>query len=858
MIAAGTKLGVYELIGPLGTGAMGEVYRARDTRLGREVAVKVLPPALAANPASLARFEQEARHVAALNHPGIVNVFDVGTRDGVAYIVSELVDGATLRGADLSVRKAAEVGAQIADALAAAHAAGVTHRDIKPANVMVTRDGRVKLLDFGVARASGGRASDAPTLGDTGSVVGTAGYMAPEQVRGEVADARADIFAVGALVHELLAGAPAFTGGTAVEIMAATLHADPPELPDRVPDGLQRIVRRCLEKNPEERFQSARDLAFALRQLAGTSAAAADPIPAGRARSGSRAWMMAAAGFLLGMVVTGAVLLRSSADGDAAIDPIRLTRLTGDPRDELWPAFSPDGRSLAYVRVGGRVAELLVRPLDAADAIVVVRSNTTLRPPVWTSDGSQVCYSDVARDLWCVGAAGGTPRRVLQDAYRPQPAPGGGLFFVRVFQGQPWLFHRAAPAAEPRRVGESLPATVSVVSPVSPNGSGLVVASESARWLVSLPGGGRAALPSESGARARSIGWLPDSRHIVVSETTTPLIGSRLVIQDTRSAARRLVLHTADHIEAIAASPDGTRLVYAGGPVERDVVEYGSDGKYVRTVAAASILEGFPAWAPAGDGFVYRAGGPGQADSLWYGRSAGSPATLVQRLGSNASSRTPVSPDGQRIAYVDRTGLHVVSVAGGRAVRLVSSATIGAGVCWAADGEWIWYSEGPTRLGRVPSGGGEPIAVPAASGVLLDCSPDGRWLARLGADGIVLTATDGTDERPIGAAGSYATRAENVAQFGERGRVLYLLGLDHRTIDVLEVDGGRKLRTITFDIPVEDQIEGFSFNPDGTRVLLSTGGDRNDLWMVEGFAQPGAAWTRWFRHWKSAGAAPAR
>lgn len=855
-------MGVYELVAAVGAGGMGEVYRARDTRLGRDVALKVLPANLAASSDSLARFEEEARHVAALNHPNILALFDIGTAHGMSYIVTELVDGATLRGASFPVRKVADIGAQIADALAAAHGTGVTHRDIKPDNVMVTREGRVKVLDFGVAKVTGPLAAGGMTVAQTGigSVVGTAGYMAPEQVRGDAVDPRADIFAVGAVLYELLAGVPAFERATAAETMAATLRQDPPDLPSPVPNAIRQIVGRCLEKNPEERFQSARDLAFALRQLTGSSVTAAEPVTVQAGRFQSRAWI-AGAGVVFGVLVTGLAAQRWAAVQDATLDPIQLTRVTADRRNELAPAFSPDGRSLAYLRVGGILTELLVRPFGSDEPIRLAVSNTALVAPVWSPDGNQICYTDVARDLFCTGAAGGSPRRILEDVFGARIAPDGStVVFVRALKKEPWLFRGTLAGSEPQPVGGvPLPADVSVLSPVSPDGSTVVVAANSGRWLVSLSDGTRRELLSEEGVLTRSIAWLPDSRHIVVAEETTTLIGSRLSVQDTRSAARRLILRTADQIDAVAASTDGTRIAYSAGPVERDVVEYSAEGTFVGTIAASSMLEGFPSWAPAGDRFVYRVGGPGQSDSLWLRTRDSASARLVQRFTSNAASQTRISPDGGRIAYADPTGIHVVSTAGGRAIRVLSSANIGNAVCWSPDGEWIWYSEGPARLGRVPSAGGEPVSVESTAGLLVDCSPDGRWLVRRGTSEFVLTGTEGQGERVVASSSVYATRSDNSAQFGEHGKRLYLLGLDRRTLDVLDVDTGRKLRTITFSIPPEDQIEGFSINSDGTRVLLTTGGDRNDLWTAEGFARPAKSWDRWFRHWESpAIVAPAR
>src|ERR1039458_8988531 len=292
-LTSGTKLGPYEILAPLGAGGMGEVYRARDTRLGRDVALKILPESFARDADRLRRFEQEARAVAALNHPNILAVFDIGTHsegqhnegqnNGSPFLVSELLEGESLRAVldrgALPQRKTIEYGVQIAHGLAAAHEKGIVHRDLKPENVFVTKDGRIKILDFGLAKLAqkSGTESDNVTLAGShtavGVVMGTASYMAPEQVRGETADPRTDIFAFGAVLYEMLSGVHAFRRDTAAETMTAVLKDDPPELSGpvrQVSPTLERIVRRCLEKNPEQRFQSARDLSFALSALSGT------------------------------------------------------------------------------------------------------------------------------------------------------------------------------------------------------------------------------------------------------------------------------------------------------------------------------------------------------------------------------------------------------------------------------------------------------------------------------------------------------------------------------------------------------------------------------------------------------------
>src|SRR5580698_853680 len=282
-LATGTKLDGYEILGLLGAGGMGEVYRARDPALKREVAIKVLPSFVSQDPDRLRRFEQEAQAAAALNHPNILAVHQFGTFEGAPYLVSELLEGSTLRQllqrGPIPVRKAIDYGVQIAHGLAAAHEKGIVHRDLKPENLFVTKDGRIKILDFGLAKLiqsnPGSNASEPTRTQETepGLVMGTPGYMAPEQVRGKTVDYRADIFALGAILYEMLASKRAFQRSTSAETMTAILNEDPPNISQmerNTPPGLQRVVNRCLEKSPEQRFQSASDLAFALEALSDT------------------------------------------------------------------------------------------------------------------------------------------------------------------------------------------------------------------------------------------------------------------------------------------------------------------------------------------------------------------------------------------------------------------------------------------------------------------------------------------------------------------------------------------------------------------------------------------------------------
>ena len=368
-IAPGTRLGPYEVTALIGAGAMGEVYRARDSRLARDVAIKVLPASFATDAERLQRFETEARAAGALNHPNIVSVYDLGVSDGVPYVVEELLDGETLRQAlargPLPARRAVEIATQVARGLAAASDRGIVHRDLKPENLFVTRDGRAKILDFGLAkireRAAASGSGDSLTEGvtATGMLLGTAGYMAPEQARGEPADHRSDLFALGVVMHEMLGGAKPFSRGSAVDTLHAILHSDPPEL-SGTPPALARIVSRCLEKEPTRRFQSAHDLAFALEALSDPSGVT--PVPAMAAAPWAFAPLARIAG---GVTLVAAVALGWFASSTREHKAPRFTRLTFRTGSISTARFAADGKSAVFdARWEGAAPEVFQVPFD--------------------------------------------------------------------------------------------------------------------------------------------------------------------------------------------------------------------------------------------------------------------------------------------------------------------------------------------------------------------------------------------------------------------------------------------------------------------------------------------------------------
>src|SRR6266496_2865999 len=345
-LSAGTRLGPYEILSPLGAGGMGEVYRARDSKLKRDVAVKVLPKSLAADADALARFEREALAVAALSHPNILAIFDFGTHEGTAYAVTELLEGETLRGkldaGPIPQKQAVDYALQIARGLSAAHEKAVVHRDLKPENLFVTQDGHLKILDFGLAKrveaVSTEEQTSAPTVSghtEPGTVMGTVGYMSPEQVRGRSADHRSDIFSFGAVLYEMLTGRRAFRGDTAVETMNAILKEEPRELvgsASAVSPALERVVRHCLEKSPEERFQSARDIAFALGEASSGSAASPAASAAQPARSRAFRPLLWAAG--VAALAAAVLWLRPGARTLDSLAVLPFVNAGGDPNAE--------------------------------------------------------------------------------------------------------------------------------------------------------------------------------------------------------------------------------------------------------------------------------------------------------------------------------------------------------------------------------------------------------------------------------------------------------------------------------------------------------------------------------------------
>jgi serine/threonine protein kinase len=717
---------------------MGEVYRARDTRLDRDVALKILPSELASDPDRRARFEREAKTVAVLSHPNIVALFEVGNAEGIEYIVSELVDGeplrAQMRQGALPVRQVVELAAQFADGIAAAHAAGIVHRDLKPENVMVTRDGRVKILDFGLARAmpssasGSGKGSNAETMAISaapgpatmdhrtlpGMVLGTAAYMSPEQARAQAADYRSDQFSFGLILYEMLTGKQAFVRGSAVETMAAIVRDEPEPLDGRIPVPLKWLVERCLEKDPSRRYDSSRDLYQQLRTLrdhfseAFTSSSIKTVSPeVAAAAQGVAKQPGFSTGVTVGLVVVAALLAAASAWRlHPASVPLSDYKYTPFAVNANYPLWSPDGKMAAYSGEVGDDQQLFLRTLDSPTSQQLTHSPGIARPIGWTPDSSHILYLEATAigepdKLFSVSTVGGEPDLLWtipkefrsMETVSPDARTG-----VALSKGADGIYdlYLSDPLGSPlRRYPSSAISAHSLYnSPqlrFSPDGRQLLVlrAGDSGTeqfWLLPWPAGSgkphqvMPTLPHDAGTPR--VSWLPDNRHLVVATTNGLGASIHLFLADTQSDRWQQITQGTGSEDAPSVSPDGQSILFTEDITDYDILSMSLTDGTTQGLVVTARSEGNPSWAANADLFVYVSDRSGQED-IWLRSKDGTdrPLVTMASFGPNPPKWmfAPVlSPDGTRVIFdsVERGGdsrLWEVSVAGGAPVQLLDS-----------------------------------------------------------------------------------------------------------------------------------------------------------------------------------------
>ena len=757
-LASGTKLGPYEIHSPVGAGGMGEVYRARDPRLDREVAIKILPSSLAADPVRLQRFEQEARSASALNHPNILVVYDIGTHEGAPYLVTELLDGETLRerlrDGGLPQRKSLEYAVQIGQGLAAAHERGIVHRDLKPDNIFVCRDGRCKILDFGLAKLIAPEVRDATISRlrsphtEEGVVLGTAGYMSPEQVRGQNADARSDIFSFGAVLYEMLSGNRAFEGSTPADTASAILREDPPDLlagNRKITPAVDQIVRHCLEKNPEERFQSARDLVFHLLSLSSISdsrlVSTANP-PAKRFSQPVR-WLLAA--LLLVLVAAGSWWLRGHFSARNAPRTVQFRQLTDFAGMEEFPAISPDGKSVAFTRDTGGSRQIWVRLLSGGPPIPVTRDPVDHQSPRWSPDsGSLIYYSPPVTEaygtIWQVPALGGTPRP-LTHSLGPADLSHDGqrLAFFRFEDRQVELVVSALDGSAPQIVTR-LSAAYSYSYPRwSPDDASIAYQRSQifrSDIFVAPSRGGQPRPITAEAIMMNGFAWLPDSSGIVYSSAR----GSTIIYLPTYNLWLAKLSHSTPvqltFGEESYVSPDvsSTGAITASRlRMQFNLWKFPVDGTATENVRRGTQLTRqtgqvqTPDSGPGDRELVYLSDSGGHGN-LWIMRQDGTETRQVTfEHDPGVTLGVPVwSPDGKHIAYVKRwsSQLWLINADGSNDHFVVDNS---GWACWTADSKWLYYAisgEGNYRIEKISTDGGAPIVVRTDNAIAPAIPPD--------------------------------------------------------------------------------------------------------------------------------------
>ncbi len=881
-LAPGTLCGPYEILHPIGAGGMGDVYQARDTRLGRIVALKVSKEAFSE------RFAREARTSAALNHPNICQLYDVGPD----YLVMEFIEGEPIRSVD-STRKLLDIAAQIADGLAAAHAAGIIHRDLKPDNIFLTRNGRVKILDFGLAKTvveplSQDDATRKMELTDAGTMLGTIAYMSPEQARGS-ADLRpqSDQFSFGLVLYELITSRRAFPRDSAVEVMTAIIREEADPLPANVPAPLRWTIERLLAKEPTDRYESTGDLYRELRQLrdrlaentSGIALAPTAALPSPAAVTRRKPWMSAAvAGLALLSGVAGWMLHPAGGLGNARFTPMEVS--WENPSGAFW---SPDGKAFTYTAGPASDRHLFLRYGNAAAPVTLAHNATLTDPFGWSADSKRVLFinklpanSKSPMALYSLATVGGEPEMVMpldKGLIWLRISPDGtAMVAIYTDENRKLGISTASPVGSPMKPYSPAPFATNTFSnqptaQFSPDMKSIILLIDALEgrqvWKLPYPAGQSAPERILKGLPETNFGggsWFPGGRTGIWS------FAGHLWKVGLNSGLGPAVTKgiTSESQTQPAISPDGKQLLFRQATIDYMIVSANLSDASVERVISSQTATGMPAWASHRTAFVFASDRSGTS-GIWM-RSEDGDRPIVTAEAFPAGSRNrfvlPVlSPRADRVAYTrdsEEQMIWISSLSGGPPVRLTNSkSVIERGGSWSPDGGrivyWQFAGGSVSLMIAKTSGDATPVVLREKAGnPLPEWSPDGQWIkfvdAKDGAfnPGWSLLSTDGKTVRVIGEPNTIEMTfsADSKMLYGIRNEN------DHRVLYSLDIET-KRMKTIG-EIAREHSPSSYSnpgirlsLSPDGKSILYPALWRTSSLWMLEGFEQPG--WRDWLR-----------
>lgn len=874
-LARGDRLGPYELLSPIGEGGMGEVWKARDTRLDRTVAIKISKQQFTE------RFEREARANAALNHSNICQLYDVGPN----YLVMEFIEGVQLKG-PLPVEKAVEYAVQILDALDAAHRKGITHRDLKPANILITKQG-IKLLDFGLAKQAASIQQIDATLTKAitaeGQIAGTLQYMAPEQLQAKEVDSRSDIFAFGCVLYEMISGKKAFDGTSAASVIAAILEREPETL--SVTPPLARVIWKCLAKEPDDRFQTARDLKTALLWVGEPT----PPVSAGERKRPRAVWLAVVVFLVLAVITVDRALV---AVPPIDLSKVRLTPVASEQSEHVAAGWAPDGERFAYtvqsltvgpdsptqVRVqalGGTATDILTHGVE-------IPGNAPFGSPMFSPDGNRLFVQfspstvGTRASVYSVASSGGVPEPVVETSAQARIAasdlsPDGKSMALVVTD--PKERSSVALYSPANKSWHALPNSPVMDDSLrvaqlkfSPDGKRLLVmfvaqatTTPTQFWLCTLAGGEKPVrLFSQLPPLGNEAGfdWMPDGRYIGMTPGRT--IGAPLLLGDTQTGKLLPVTANNSHFAFPAVSRQG-RILLTEMQRNHDIVEIPLDGSTIQELQATARNEHFAVWSPVRDEYFYATDRRGIAE-IWLGipgRGAHRPIAGPEQLGAaeGASlSYLSVSPDGERLGVALGGRMWIVPVSGGVPTAVTPIGVSGTRLEWSPDGQWIVYGVATTarmgaiRVARMGSQETPKDLMEVSQGQLSLWSPDGKWITFENKDGLGILSPDGATKRVLLPA---ALEPGSGLCWAPDSQSLYLLRriAGENVLSSLDIRTGRVTILRKMDgSHVYGQIystrNAMRLSRDGKRLTVTRRATTTNLWLLEGLEVPKPWWNR--------------